>query len=126
MSNSKQAFDLLEPVPADHGECKRRVMHDPAHEDWVEVRVVLDGGQTGQRIVTARFDAEDKPGTVSDVVTIPGGQRQETVLGQVMDGGDIQGTYLLTENERKTPRPLTEAEVQRLRSVFASLRQRYP
>lgn len=126
MSDNKQALDLLEPVPVDDGECKRRVMHDPAHEDWVEVRVVLGGGHASQRIVTARFDADDQPGTVTDVVTIPGGQRQETILGQVVGNGQIEGTYLLVENERKNPRPLTEAEVQRLRDVFASLRQRYP
>ena len=126
MSNHSQWLELMAPVPAEDGDCQRRVMHDPAHEDWVEVRVVLDGGRTGQRIVTARFDAEDQPGSVSDVVTIPGGRRQETVSGQVVDGGRIQGTYLLTENDRRTPRPLTEAEEQRLLMVFASLRQRYP
>lgn len=126
MSDKKQCLDLLGPVPVKDGECKRRVMHDPSHEDWVEVRVVLDGGEVGQRVVTARFDANDQPGSVSDVVTIPGGQRQETVLGQVVADGRIQGTYLLLENDQKIPRPLTETEEQRLRMVFASLRQRYP
>jgi hypothetical protein len=126
MSDNKQWLDLLGPVPAQDGECRRRVMHDPAHEDWVEVRVVLGGGQTGQRVVTAMFDADDQPGVVSDVVTIPGGRRQEAVSAQVVTGGRIQGTYLLSENDQKTPRPLTETEVQRLRTVFAALRKRYP
>lgn len=126
MSKNDQSLDLLGPVPVKDGECRRRVMHDPAHEDWVEVRVVLDGGHTGQRVVTARFDADDQPGSVSDVVTIPGGQRQEAVQGQVVDGGRIQGTYLLCENDQRIPRPLTEAEEKRLRTVFESLRQRYP
>jgi hypothetical protein len=126
MSNDKQWIDLLGPVPAKDGECRRRVMHDPAHEDWVEVRVVLDGGQTGQRVVTALFDADDNPGTMSDVVTIPGGQRREMVAAQVVAGGKIQGVYQIYENDQKTPRPLTDAEVQRLRTVFAALRKRYP
>lgn len=126
MSDDKRILDLLTPVPLDDGECRRRVMYDTAHEDWVEVRVVLDGGAIGQRVVTARFDADDRPGTVSDVVTIPGGRRTEAIEGQVIDGGSIQGTYVLAENDRGKQRPLTEAEVQRLRAVFASLRRRYP
>ena len=119
---SDSTLDLLGPVPTEDGECRRRVLHDPEHEDWVEVRVTLGGGATGQRVVTALFDADDRPGTVSDVVTIPGGQRQLAVSGQVADGGLIQGTYMGTDSSRA----LTEAEVQRLRAVFASLRQRYP
>jgi hypothetical protein len=122
MSDKKDTLDLLAPVPTSDGECRRRVLHDPEHEDWVEVRVVLDGGPTGKRVVTALFDADDRPGTVSDVVTIPGGQRQLAVSGQVAAGGLIQGTYMGTDSSRA----LTETEVQRLRAVFASLRQRYP
>jgi hypothetical protein len=94
--------------------------------DWVEVRVVLDGGMTGQRIVTALFDADDRPGAVSDVVTIPGGQRRQMVSGEVATGGLIHGTYSGLENDQQSSRPLTETEVQRVRGVFASLRQRYP
>ena len=125
MSSDNHWEDLLGPVPVVGGECKRRVMHDPEHEDWVEVRVVLDG-QSGQRVVTARFDQNDQPGTVSDVITIPGGQRQETVYGEVVEGGRIQGTYLLTDCDTNTPRDLTDTELQRLRDVFRALRQRYP
>jgi hypothetical protein len=117
----ENTLDLLGPVPPKDGECRRRVLHDPEHEDWVEVRVTLGSGATGQRVVTALFDADDQPGTVSDVVTIPGGQRQMAVSGQVA-GGRIQGTYMGTDSSRA----LTETEVQRLRAVFASLRQRYP
>ena len=116
---SDTTLDLLGPVPPD-GDCRRRVLHDPEHEDWVEVRVTLNGA-TGQRVVTALFDADDRPGRVSDVVTVPGGQRQLAVSGQVADGL-IQGTYMGTDSSRA----LTEAEVQRVRAVFASLRQRYP
>ena len=126
MTENKQSLDLLGPVPTKDGECRRRVIHDAPYVDWVEVRVVLDGGATGQRVVTALFDADDQPGAVSDVVTIPGGQRQLAVSGQVATGGRIQGTYMATEKDQDSPRPLTEAEVQRLRAVFASLRQRYP
>jgi len=122
MSENTQSLDLLGPVPTDDGECRRRVLHDPEHEDWVEVRVTLGNGASRQRIVTALFDADDQPGAVSDVVTIPGGPRQVTVSGQVAAGGLIQGSYMGTDSSR----PLTEAEVQRLRVVFASLRQRYP
>ena len=122
MSEEKTPLDLLTPVPTEDGECRRRVLHDPEHEDWVEVRVTLGDGKTKQRVVTALFDADDQPGAVSDVVTLPGGPRQVTVSGKVAEGGLIQGTYIGTDSSRA----LTETEVQRLRLVFASLRQRYP
>ena len=60
------------------------------------------------------------------MVTIPGGQRQEAVSGQVVNGGRFQGAYLLTENDQKAPRPLTDQEEQALRALAAGLRQRYP
>jgi len=119
---SDNPLDLLGPVPTEDGECRRRVLHDPEHKDWVEVRVTLGSGSTGQRVVTALFDADDRPGRVSDVVTIPGGQRQAAISGQVADGGLIQGTYTGAESSRA----LTDTEVQRVHAVFASLRQRYP
>ena len=122
MSEKKSALELLAPVPTDDGECRRRVLHDPEHEDWVEVRVVLGDNAKGQRIVTALFDADDRPGSVSDVVTIPGGPRQVTVSGQVAAGGLIHGTYMGTDSSRT----LNESEILRLRAVFASMRQRYP
>ena len=113
--------NLLAPVPTDSGVCRRRVLHDPQHEDWVEVQVVLGDPATGKRIVTAQFDADDRPDSVSDVVTLPGGPRQVSVSGHV-DGDVIEGTYMGTD----TSRSLTDTEVGRLRVVLASLRQRYP
>ena len=117
---------LLGPVPTKDGECKRRVMHDAPFEDWVEVKLVFGGVAAGsQRIVTALFDADDQPGSVTDVVTIPGRQRRETVSGRVVSGR-FQGTHLVTENDRQTPRPLTPAEEEGLRAIAAELRKRYP
>jgi hypothetical protein len=126
MNDEKKWLGLLGPVPPKDGHCRRRVMHDPQHEDWVEVRLVLNGGGTGVRIVTAQFDADDRPGTVTDVLTIPGGQRQETISAQIVDGNRVQGTYRLIENDQNTPRPLTATEEQGLRELAAALRQRYP
>ena len=100
-------------------------MHEPPYEDWVEVRLVLGGEETGLRIVTAVFDADDQPGSVCDVVTIPGGQRQETVSGTIA-GSKIRGTYRTTDGDQKTPRPLTEREEQALCELAAALRRRYP
>jgi hypothetical protein len=125
MSDDTKWLGLLGPVPAKDGECRRRVMREAPFEDWVEVRLMFGGGVTGQRIVTALFDADDQPGSVSDVVTIPG-QRQETVSGRIVNGGRIQGTYFGTESDRQTPRPLTDAEEQGLRAVAVALRKRYP
>jgi len=121
MSDKKDALDLLSPVPTDRGDCRRRVLHDTEHQDWVEVRVVLGDSATGQRIVTALFDADDKPGAVSDVVTIPDGPRQITVSGQVAAGG-LRGTYMGTDSSRA----LTDSEIRRVGLVFASMRRRYP
>jgi len=126
MSDDKKWLGLLGPVPATDGECRRRVMHKAPFEDWVEVRLVLGDGVTGVRIVTALFDADDQPGGVSDLVTLPGGRRREAVSGRIVGDGRIQGTYRLNENEENTPRPLTDTEQQGLRTVAAALRQRYP
>ena len=126
MSYDEKWLGLLAPVPAREGECRRRVMHEPPYEDWVEVRLVLGGGAIGVRVVTAMFDADDQPGSVSDLVTTESGQRQETVSGRVEIGGRIQGTYRVTDNDQNTPRPLTEKEEQGLRAVAAALRRRYP
>ena len=124
-SYDKKWLGLLAPVPANVGECTRRVMHDPPFEDWVEVRVVLRDEAAGLRIVTAMFDQDDVPGSVSDLVTTRIGERQETVSGRVESSGKIEGTYWLTERNRQTPRPLTEKEAQGLRDIAASLRLRY-
>lgn len=128
MIADKKSLNLLGPVPVNGGECRRRVMHDAPFEDWVEVRLMLDGGgTTGLRIVTAMFDADDQPGSVSDVVTIPGGQRQEAVSGRIETGGRVRGSYLVVENDKESPaRPLTEAEERALRALAAALRLRYP
>lgn len=124
-SYDRKWLHLLAPVPTNLGECTRRVMHDAPFEDWVEVRVVLGDGTSGMRIVTAMFDQDDLPGSVSDLVSTEVGKRQETVSGRVGSDGRIEGTYWLTEREQNTPRPLTEKEVQGLREVAASLRMRY-
>ncbi len=124
MDGDTKGLGLLAPVPAKAGECTRRVMHDPPFEDWVEVRVVLDGA-AGVRVVTAMFDENDLPGSVSDLVTIDGGRRQEAVSARVDTDGVIHGTYSITENDRHAPRPLTEEEIRRLREVAAALKERY-
>ena len=125
MSYDKKWLGLLAPVPTGVGECTRRVLHDAPFEDWVEVRVVLGDGASAMRIVTAMFDQDDLPGSVSDLVTSTIGERQETISGRVECDGRIEGTYWLTERDRNVPRPLTEKEVQGLREVAASLRLRY-
>jgi hypothetical protein len=125
MSDEIHWLGLLGPVPPKDGECKRRVMHDAPFEDWVEVRLVLGGGVAGQRIVTAMFDADDQPGSVSDLVTTGGGKR-EAVSGRIGTGGRFQGTYRVSDNDQNIPRPLTDAEEQALRAIAVALRQRYP
>jgi hypothetical protein len=125
MSYDRKWLGLLAPLPADVGQCTRRVLHDAPFEDWVEVRVVLNDDTGGLRIVTAMFDQDDLPGSVSDLVSNDIGKRQETVSGRVESDGKIEGTYWLTERDRNTPRPLTEKERQGLREVAASLRLRY-
>lgn len=116
---------LLAPVPATGGECKRRVLHDPPFTDWVEVRLVLGDDASGLRIVTAMFDADDKPGSVSDMVAVDGGRHQETVSGRVEANGRIQGFYTLIENDQRLRGPLTPTDEEGLRALAAALRQRY-
>jgi len=124
MSDESHWLGLLGPVPPKDGECRRRVMHDAPFEDWVEVRLVLGGGAAGQRIVTAMFDADDQPGSVSDLVTAGG--KRETVAARVGTGGRLQGAYRVGDDDKNVPRPLTEPEEQALRAIAVSLRQRYP
>ena len=125
MDYDKKWLGLLAPLPANEGECTRRVLHDAPFEDWVEVRVVLGNGVTGLRIATAIFDADDRPGSVSDLVATEGGRHQETVGGRVAANGRIQGTYWLTENDQSLSWPLSETEEQGLHTVAAALRERY-
>lgn len=125
MSDESHWLGLLGPVPITDGECKRRVLHEAPFEDWVEVRLVLGDGAAGQRIVTAMFDADDQPGSVSDLVTNGGGKR-ETVAGRIVTGGRFQGTYRVSDSDQNIPRELTEMEERALRAIAAALRQRYP
>jgi len=126
MINDTKWLGLLGPVPAKDGQCRRRVMHEAPFEDWVEVRLVLDGGATGMRVVTAMFDADDRPGSVSDLVATEAGKRQEAVSGKIVNGGRIQGTYRLMQGDKSAPRPINDTEEQGLRALAAALRQRYP
>ena len=126
MSRDKQWLNLLAPIPLNGGECRRRVLHEAPFEDWVEVSVVLGDGASGVRVITAMFDQNDLPGSVSDVITIDGGLRQESVSGRVETDGRIEGTYNAVGHDKRQPRPLTEREVQALRTVATALRMRYP
>ena len=125
MGANEECVKLLAPIPRNGGECKRRVLHEAPFEDWVEVRVTLRDA-SGLRIITAMFDQDDAPGSVSDVITIDGGLRQEAVSARLEVDGRIQGTYSLLGRDKATPRPLTDKEAQALRNVATALRLRYP
>jgi hypothetical protein len=91
---------------------------------WTQVRLVLGNGVTGLRILTAMFDPEGRPGSVSDLVAWDGGRHQETAGGRIEPDGRMHATYWLTEDDRHTPRALTAQEEEGLRRLAAALRER--
>lgn len=62
-------LSLLAPFPAEGGEWHQETRSDPALKGWTQVRLVLGNGVTGLRVLTAMFDPEGRPGSVSDLVS---------------------------------------------------------
>ena len=84
---------------------------------WRQVQLVFGDGVTGLRVIVALYDPAGRPGMVSDLVAVDGGQRQESVGARVEPDGHLQGTHWLVEGDHHTPRPLTEAEREGLRML---------
>ena len=84
---------------------------------WRQIRLVYGDGVTGLRVIVALYDTDGRPGMVSDLVAVAGGQRQESVGARVEPDGRVRGTYWLVDGDRHTPRPLTEAEQHGLRTL---------
>jgi len=117
-------LSLLAPIPAEGGEWKQETRTDAALTGWTQVRLVLGNGVTGLRVLTAMFDAEGRPGSVSDLVSRDSGRHQETAGGRIEPDGRMHATYWLTEGERHTPRALTAQEEDGLRRLATALRER--
>src|SRR3970040_938859 len=71
-------LSLLAPLPAEGGEWTQETRTDPALKGWTQVRLVLGDGVTGLRVLTAMFDPEGRPGSVSDLVSRDGGRHPAT------------------------------------------------
>jgi hypothetical protein len=84
----------------------------------------LGNGVTGLRVLTAMFDPEGRPGSVSDVISLDGGRCQMTAGGRIEPDGRMLATYWLTEGDRHTPRALTAEEQDGLRRLAGALRER--
>jgi hypothetical protein len=69
MSHRESWLALLAPLPAEGGEWKQETRTDSALAGWTQVRLVLGDGVTGLRVLTAMFDPEGHPGSVSDLVS---------------------------------------------------------
>jgi hypothetical protein len=115
---------LLAPLPAGEGELQQELRKDPPLAGWLQARLVLGDGVSGMRILTALFDAEGRPGSISDMVATEGGQRQESMAARIEPDGRVRGTYWLTEGDRHMPRALAAAEEEGLRQLSAALHQR--
>jgi len=124
MPSKESWLALLAPLPAEGGEWKQETRTDPALAGWTQVRLVLGDGVSGLRVMTAMFDPEGCPGSVSDLVSRDGGRRQETAGGRIEPDGRMRATYWLTEDERHTPRAITAVEEEGLRRLAAALRER--
>jgi hypothetical protein len=117
-------LSLLGPLPPDLGECRSAPMSGAPFAGWREVRLVLGDGTAVMRVVTAIYDPDGRPGGVSDLVATDLGRRQASFQARVEPDGRMQGTYWLVEDDRHTPRAMTDAELSGLRRVADALRQR--
>lgn len=117
-------LSLLAPIPASGGEWHEETRADEALKGWIQARLVLSSGATDLRVLTAMFDPEGRPGSVSDLVAWEGGRHQETAGGRIEPDGRIHATYWLTESDRHTPRALTPEEEEGLRRLASELRAR--
>ena len=115
---------LLDEIPATGGEWHSGSASDEALPGWIECRLVLYGSDGTMRVVIALFDAEGRPGGLSDMVAREGGRLQESVMARIESDGRVSGTHWDTEGEKNTPRPLTEAEVAGLKQVAGGMWQR--
>lgn len=124
MTSDRPWLALLAPLPAEGGEWRQETRADEALPGWTQVSLVLGDGVTGMRVLTAMFDRDGRPGSVSDLVAFDGGRHQETVGGRIEPDGRLRATYWLTEDERHTPRKPTPEEEEGLRRIAAALRAR--
>ena len=124
MGDEKPWLTLLAPIPATGGDWNQETRTDEALKGWTQVRLVLGNGVTGLRVLTAMFDPEGRPGSVSDLIALDGGRHQETAGGRIEPDGRLRATYWLTEGDRHTPRALTPQEEEGLRRLAAALRER--
>ena len=111
------AIHLLAELPMEGGEWATGPVPGDALPGWTEARLLLSDGHGNMRIVLALFDAEGRPGAVSDMVSREQGRLQESVQARVEPDGVMRGTHWDTEGDRNTPRDLTQAEVDGLRRV---------
>ena len=123
--NNAPWLSLLAPLPIEGGEWNQETRTDLALKGWTQVRLVLGNGVTGLRVLTAMFDPEGRPGSVSDLVSQEGGRHQETAGGRIEPYGRMHAIYWLTEGEQHTPRALTAQEEEGLRRLAAALRGRW-
>ena len=124
MSQNESWLALLAPLPEEGGEWSQETRTDPALAGWTQVRLVLGDGVKGLRVLTAMFDPEGRPGSVSDLVSRDSGRRQETAGGRIEPDGRMHATYWLTEEERHTPRAVTAQEEDALRQLAVALREK--
>jgi hypothetical protein len=124
MSEREPWLYLLAPLPPEGGDWHQETRTDDALKGWTQVRLVLGNGVTGLRVLTAMFDPEGRPGSVSDLISLDSGCHQETAGGRIEPDGRMHATYWLTEGEQHTPRGLTAQEEEELRRLAAALRVR--
>ena len=84
---------------------------------WRQIQLVFSDGVTGLRVIVALYNSAGRPAMVSDLVTVDGGRRQESVGARVEPDGRVEGTHWLAEGDHHTPRPLTEPERDGLRKL---------
>jgi hypothetical protein len=112
---------LLAELPTGEGEFHSAPMSGEPFAGWEQMRIFLGDGDNDMRVVTAIFDADGKPGMVSDLIATARGLRQESMGARFDSAGSIEGTYWMTQGDRMTPRPLTDGEKLSLRDLAETL-----
>ena len=88
------------------------------------MRLLFGSGNTALRVITALFDAEGHPQTISDLIASDQGQQQETLGGRFDTHDELHGTYWLTISGEHMPRAITAAEKGGLRAFAVLIRER--
>ena len=70
------------PIPTEQGEFECTPMVQPPFQDWTQVRLFFGNGNLALRVITALFNVEGCPQTISDLIASEERAAAETLGGR--------------------------------------------